>query len=426
MAASDVRKQSRPQSLPKQYIDQSVYELSLERIRYIYNLFDSVAVSFSGGKDSTVTLNLAIQVATELGRLPVYTFFFDEEAIPYEVEDYVRRVASRPEVDLKWYCVPVKHSNACSQEQTYWIAWNPDEKDKWVRPLPPEAIMEIPGYNPSVQPMSIPELNMIQFDPAVFGRTCVMLGIRAAESLTRLQAVNRREEENFIVKVQDTGDFGGAKLMYGNTHKGYPIYDWEVQDVWTAPKKFGWDYCAAYDMMEMAGIAHAAQRVAPPFGTQPSRSLWMYKECFPDIWQKLQHRVPGANTAALYANTELYAAGKVEKPDGVAWPDWIQFLLMDIDEPVLRQSLAQEIRKNINTHVKKSGNAMITPYVPHPDTGVSYELLAKKIIRMDNKGRIRPDQKMTNKKNPEAYQKAWDKYNAAVAEYMTQLAGQPL
>lgn len=417
------KKKKEQQGMKKQYVEKSVWELALERTRYIYDLFDTVAVSFSGGKDSTATLHVALQVAKERGRLPLYVYFFDEEAIPYEVEHYVRRVAQRDDVELKWYCVPIKHTNACSAEADYWIPWHPGEKDLWVRPMPPEAITYIPGYNPSEQVFSIPEMHMVQFPPHIYGRTCALMGIRAGESLTRFQAVNRREKENFLVQVKFGDDFGSAQLTHNNVYKGYPIYDWETADVWTAPALYDWDYCFAYDIMEMAGISHFNQRIAPPYGTQPARNLWMFKHCFPDIWDKMQKRVPGANTAALYMTTDLYAEGRVEKPEGIDWPDFIQQLLAEVPSTKLREALAKEIRKNINTHTSKSGGLPILPFVPHPDTGITYDLLAKKIIRRDNKGRIRPDQKMVSPDNQEKFQAALQKYYQARHEYEMEQLG---
>ena len=47
----------------KRDIDKDVYTLALERINRTYDIFDNVVVMFSGGKDSTVCLNLTLQVA---------------------------------------------------------------------------------------------------------------------------------------------------------------------------------------------------------------------------------------------------------------------------------------------------------------------------------------------------------------------------
>lgn len=403
-----------------------VYTLALERIRYVYDLFDTITVSFSGGKDSTVVLNLALQVAHEKGKLPLHVFHFDEEAIPYEVEHYVRRVYNRPDVDLQWWCCPVKHTNACSGENGSWVTWNPDEREKWVRPMPPEGLYNYPLYHPGVtgEYLSIPEIMAGQFDPATYGRVGIMMGIRADESLTRRQAVSRRREENYIVQEWAKGDdFGGTKLGMGNTYKIYPIYDWKTADVWTAPSMFGWDVCAAYDLMEMAGIPHHSQRVAPPFGTQPMRSLWMFKQCFPDIWQKLQSRVPGANTGAMYARTALYAEGTVEKPSHLTWPEYIAQLLAEVPDEKMRRFITDIVRKNTITHMKKTENAPILPYVPHPDSGLTWETIAKIIIRRDNKQRTRPDMKMTSPRDPAAFRKAMEKWEAARVEYELELAG---
>lgn len=73
----------------KKEIDQDVYTTSLERINHLYDRFDRVAVSFSGGKDSTVCLQLALEVAKARNRLPLEVVFFDEEAMPPETIDYV-------------------------------------------------------------------------------------------------------------------------------------------------------------------------------------------------------------------------------------------------------------------------------------------------------------------------------------------------
>ena len=108
------------QVFKKKDIEKDVYTLAIERINRTYDIFDNVVVMFSGGKDSTVCLNLALQVAKERNKLPLHVYFFDEEAIPYETIDYVTRVADLPEIKMNWLCLPVKHRNGCSRNHPYW------------------------------------------------------------------------------------------------------------------------------------------------------------------------------------------------------------------------------------------------------------------------------------------------------------------
>ena len=146
--------------LKKEEVDKSVLDLAYERINNAYDQFDTIVVSFSGGKDSTACLNLTLDVAKKRKRLPLEVIFFDEEAIPYETEDYCRRVSKDPNINFKWLCVPVVHRNACSRAEPYWFPWAPEAKDLWVRPLPPEAITKVDYYNSDVPTarLSIPFL----------------------------------------------------------------------------------------------------------------------------------------------------------------------------------------------------------------------------------------------------------------------------
>lgn len=44
----------------KHYLDKNVYEATQERLKFIFENFDNVYVSFSGGKDSGLLLNLVL------------------------------------------------------------------------------------------------------------------------------------------------------------------------------------------------------------------------------------------------------------------------------------------------------------------------------------------------------------------------------
>jgi len=316
--------------------------------------------------------------------------------------------------------MPVVYTNACSTGDDKWIAWNPEEEEKWVRPMPPEGIRELDMYDPEREVMTIPEISAFLFPPEKWGRVGFVIGIRADESLTRIRAVSRRTEENYIVRLSTNNGWGGATQMnYMNVWKVYPIYDWNVKDVWLAPKKFGWDYNNAYDLMEMIGIPHSRQRIAPPYGSQPMKDLFMFSVCFPDVWGKMSQRVPGAATAARYAGTSLYvASSKLELPEKYNgdWLGYIKDILGDYSDKKMAQVVAHSIRQEISSHYRKTGNQPILPKTFHPDAGVSWDHLARRALRKDDKSRQTGSIRMVPKRDLQKFEAQLKKYQDEVNE----------
>jgi predicted phosphoadenosine phosphosulfate sulfurtransferase len=345
----------------------SCYELALDRIAHVYDTFDRVVVSFSGGKDSTCCMNLALEVARAKNRLPLEVYTFDEEAIPPETVEYMARVILRPEIAFSWYCVPIQHRNACSTHSPYWYTWAPEDRERWVRELPPTAITDYPGFNRSGIAGQMRALY-----PPGRGTLANIMGIRTQESLSRHWAVaSKKGYEAFMSP--------GAAPQSKNC---YPIYDWQTEDVWIAPKQFGWDYNRAYDLMEGAGLTRLAQRCSPPFGEQPIRRLHTYKTCWPALWAKMVDRVPGAATAARYANTELYAVGVEadDLPPGMTWREWTMQTLRTLPASSQKEAAAA-IRVCLSNHNNRSGGAPMPDADPHPISGFAWKglYLAAKI-----------------------------------------------
>jgi predicted phosphoadenosine phosphosulfate sulfurtransferase len=356
-----------------QEVDTNVWDMTMQRINYIFDMFDEIVVSFSGGKDSTAVLNTALIIAEERNRLPLRVVFYDEEAIPFQTEEYVRRVSKDPRIKLEWYCLPLELRNACSRKYPTWYSWDKEDEAKWVRPLPPEAITSHPLID------GVPRekrMGWADFAPhlATGNNTAFLMGIRASESMTRRRAVTMKKIDNFII------NFGRGLA------KCYPIYDWQTTDVWTAPQKFGWDYNRAYDHMEMLGIGPDQQRCAPPFGEEPLGGLWVFAQAFPDIWDKMIDRAHGVAAAARYARTELYGFGGVpEKPIDSTWPEYIEWLLMKHPMDV-RNSAASSVSHLIAMHYERISTP-IAEKTKHPLTGISWNRLSSIAMRGDTKGR---------------------------------------
>jgi predicted phosphoadenosine phosphosulfate sulfurtransferase len=623
----------------RQTIEQNVYDAAIERTHHIFDNHDTVAVAFSGGKDSTATLNVVLEVAKQRGHdKPIRVIFYDEEAIPFETEQYVRRVGQRDDVQLEWYCIPFIGNNHCSRSAPIWYPWAEEDEDKWVRPLPPEAIRwwDIPGFSRTLHTY---EVNGLLFDPKVDGMTALCLGIRAQESMTRLRAVTRKVTDNYIIEYNEI-------TSKGNLFKAYPIYDWVTEDVWTAPQKFGWDYncntaeapiwmgdfsfkpiekvqpgdevigwtsengkravlcpstvlrcgakeanvvkitmesgrtvrctadhlwaslptgvnsyqparvgrpllhviepsyrtaslsaawlgglydgegCgdriyqspthnpdvyarieailteleipyvrlngnsaaqhgfritngrqglvdffnttgairrgrhvdksvlssrfrkpdnvltiepdgrepvywletttgnyvawgyasknSAYDAMELAGLSITHQRCSPPYANEPLQKLWTYKVCFPDVWDKMCARVPGAATAARYAKTELYGFSKrPKKPDGVPWETWIVELINQWP-PEERPVVAQRVKNEFGKHFGKTSDP-IAATAPHPISGITWDFVVMLAMRGDKLNRKTPTVKVGGL-SPEQLEALRVKYDAQIAD----------
>ena len=357
----------------KEYIEANVYEEALTRIRHIYDSFDKVVVSFSGGKDSTAVLNTALEVARERNRLPLEVVFFDEEAIHPPTIEYVKRTADNPEIDLKWYCLEFKHRNACSNEEPFWYTWDADKEDVWVRDLPEEAITEHRKFKKG---MTFQEFSPYLYDRTE-GRVAMMTGIRTEESLRRYQVIARKKNEAYINSKAENGQ---------NQYRAFPIYDWSSKDVWLAVTKFGWDYNKTYDIYNQTKLygKFLTQRVCPPFGEEPLRGLWLYSQCFPEMWHKMLNRVSGVSTAWRYGNTELYSNASA-KPEEMTYKEYLSIILDSYDHDG-KNDVKKTINSYINNH-KKQTSQPIPEEESHPVSGVCWKWICKVAIRGDFKGR---------------------------------------
>lgn len=369
----------------KQAVAEDVLSLARERLRVCFDRFDHVCVSFSGGKDSTACLNLALEAAREAGRLPLDVYHFDEEAIPPQTVEYCHRIAANPDIAFRWFCLPIAHRNACSRTSPQWYPWAPEDRPRWVRDLPPGAITEegLPGFTRT----NIADL-MPVIQPPSKGRVCSILGIRCQESMTRYGAIASRDGfEAFLVPHGD-----------GHPHitKAYPIYDWGVEDCWRAAEVLGWDYNRAYDLMEAVGLSRFEARCSPPYGEQPIRRLWAYKQCWPELWAKMTERVPGAATAARYANTELYgiAVNDDDLPPGKTWLQHTHDCLKVLEEGP-RQEVAYAMTHGIRDH-KRHTSDPIPDAEPHPVSGYSWKGFFVIVAAGGNKFQ-RQQQKVLNK-----------------------------
>ena len=97
--------------MSKQYLSENVFDATQRRLEFIFREFDNVYVSFSGGKDSGVLLNLALRYIRE-HNLPhrLGVFHIDYEAQYTATTEYVDATydALGDTVENLRCCVPLK------------------------------------------------------------------------------------------------------------------------------------------------------------------------------------------------------------------------------------------------------------------------------------------------------------------------------
>jgi predicted phosphoadenosine phosphosulfate sulfurtransferase len=205
----------------------------------------------------------------------------------------------------------------------------------------------------------------------------MLTGIRTQESLRRYQVIARKKNDAFINSKAEKGQ---------NQYRAFPIYDWSSEDVWLAVHKFGWDYNRTYDIFNQTKLFgdYLHQRVCPPYGEEPLRGLWIYAECFPELWHKMINRVQGVATAWRYGNTELYSSAK-QKPEDLSWKEYLNIIIDSYDH-----DSKEDVKSNINGYIRFHQNKTsqsISDEEPHPLSGVSWKWLCTIAIRGDFKGR---------------------------------------
>lgn len=327
----------------KKYLDINVYEATQNRLKYIFDNFDNIYVSFSGGKDSGLLLNLVLDykrrhnITKKIG-----VFHQDFEAQYQATTDYVENMFLKNLDDIVpyWVCIPQGSRCAVSNYQMYWYPWDDLKEEEWVRPMPKyDFIINLKNH-----PFDFYRYKMAQEDfYAEFGQwyarnhpgnTICLLGLRADESLNRFRAYASDHKITF-------GDGKWTTKMGERFYHGYPLYDWATKDVWVANGKFEFEYNKIYDLFYKAGLSIHQMRVASPYHESAKDSLNLYRVLDPQTWVKVVARVQGANFGAIYGNTKVLGSKRFNLPKGHTWRSYVKFLLATLPDEIRENYIAK-------------------------------------------------------------------------------------
>jgi len=224
-------------------------ERSLEAIRKAAAI-GPVGVAFSGGKDSTVTLDLVRQVVPGAP-----AGFFDSGCELESTMDLVRRSGAE-----------IVTPRLSMLEMARYAGW-------WEYEKPVDAGCPFDAKHIVIQEPS--ETFVVRR-----GLRCIATGLRAEESGARARNASSRGE-----------------LYQGADRTWYcaPLAFWRIADVWAHIASRKLDYNSAYDRMSEAGVPRESQRVATLLGDRGSgmgRHAWL-RMSEPSRWREIVREFPG-------------------------------------------------------------------------------------------------------------------------------------
>ncbi len=314
--------------MAKIYKDQNVLDAAMERLTWAFSVFDHVYFSISGGKDSSVMVQLAECVASQQGRT-YDVLYVDFEAQYAHTIRHIEELKGLAHIGTFYHvALPMALRNAVSMLQPKWICWDEKERDNWVRPMPEDAINEANCPWPWFRHGEEFEEFVAQFAQWYAqehpGLTACGIGIRADESLNRFQTIAFPERKR---------EFDGrhyTTLTPSGVCNFYPIYDWRVEDIWGAVSQLHLMSNEIYELMYKNGLKLHEQRLCQPYGDDQRNGLDQFRALEPETWERVLNRVNGVNFGNIYCRTTALGNIRSFKPEDMSWEQYTVFLMESI------------------------------------------------------------------------------------------------
>jgi predicted phosphoadenosine phosphosulfate sulfurtransferase len=319
----------------------SVWEAALARIRFLFDEFPNIVVGVSGGKDSTVVFNLALQVAREKGRLPLKVMFLDQEAEWKATIDCVSRMMERDDVEPMWFQIPLRLFNATSTTEHWLYCWEPEARDRWIHPQKDYSI-KVNRYGTDRFVELFSAIPAVEFPNEAM---CYLSGVRSEESPTRHMGLTGKPVYKHIT--------WGKRLNRRPHYTFYPIYDWSYTDVWASIHKNGWDYNTIYDQQFRYGIQVRNMRVSNVHHETAVHSLFYMQEIEQETYVRLTQRIAGIDMAGKMGGDDYFAS---TLPFMFAsWGEYRDYLL---EKLITNPKWKESFRKTFRRHETFYGHAL--------------------------------------------------------------------
>lgn len=346
--------------MPKKYLEKNVLDATIQRLEIMFNNFDNIYFSVSGGKDSSVMVQIANMVARKLGK-KFDVLFIDLEAQYKHTIQHIEELKQLSQIrDFYHITLPIALRNAVSILQPKWICWEEESKHLWVRKMPKDSInIENCPFDWFRKGEEFEEF-IIQFadwyQKKYNTSSACGIGIRTDESLNRFRTIAFQDK-----KVTFNNYSWTTKIKFNEKHidvyNFYPIYDWSVEDIWGAVSKLDLKFNYIYELMFKNGLSIYEQRLCQPYGDDQRNGLDQFKALEYETWEKVLNRVNGVNFGNIYCKTTALGNIKSSKPNFMSWQEYAVFLLESIGiyNRDLMMHYYRKIKKFMIWHKNKYG-----------------------------------------------------------------------
>lgn len=294
-----------------------VDEAARERLRELLRLAPNAHfyVNFSGGKDSTALLMLALD---ELPRERLHVMYYDLESEVPDTHEFVKSVCEwcrTRRIDFQWNWAQWKVRNATWQNGHGLFT----------------AFGSLPRLN--IPPFGVPQSQDYGHKTITYCRDRILtdysdqfdgdgspvislIGITKFESLHRLLVTTKSRKGNWQSLPWTTVQYQRSqppKLIV----KAYPIFDWRADDIWGyLQEQSPWGVNAYYERMQkLTGWPISKIRTENVLHGCAIKQLPLIKQLYPDFYQRMEERGLIGNR---WGNKHAGEGLPREKSDGTA------------------------------------------------------------------------------------------------------------
>lgn len=323
--------------------DVNVLAAARKRIEYIFDHFDRIVVSVSGGKDSTVLCHLVLEEAKRRER-KVGLFYLDEEVV-YDATikqvDYLMNLA--PENTVRyWFQIEFNLTNSVDLSDGQLHCWESKERPNWMHKRSSKNVLNRTWSHET----KIADKNkgfgfydVIKNFEMSFENTAFLVGLRADESLNRYRTMIKNPGYEGIVWSTKKGK---------SNYTFYPIYDWFFSDVWKYIGEQGLRYHDYYNFSYLKGVPGHAMRVSSLVHEKSFSAIKDLPEFEFSTYEKLLKRTKGVSFAQETAkDKKMFKCQKLPK-NYDTWTQYRDFLMLTYPNAERKPIFERRFAKHLN------------------------------------------------------------------------------